>query len=91
MCKHGRPEDADTSTLRFILYGGHPTTKQQHIHIKNCFPDTIAFNAIGQTEASGCTLTFDPTSEKDVKLNQKSPDSVGTPVPGYSYKVWYNL
>lgn len=90
MCKNGRPKGADTSSLRLVCYGGAPTTKEQNIHFKSCFPNAAVHNCIGITEASGLVITFNPSNPRDLELMEKNPDSVGRTIPGYLYKVMYN-
>lgn len=87
MCKHGRPKEADTSTLHSVAYGGCVTTNEQHLLIKRCLPEAIVYNGYGQTEAAGYLLVFNLTNPDHVKLFGKYPDSVGKPLSGYSYKV----
>lgn len=87
MCKHGRPKEADTSTLYCFEYAGCIITDEQNLHIQRCLPETLVLNGYGQTEAVGFVLTFNPTNQKHLKLLERYPNSAGKPVSGYSYKV----
>ncbi|KAF2885986.1 hypothetical protein ILUMI_20188 [Ignelater luminosus] len=87
MRKTGRPKEADTSTLRTVRYGGAPTSKEQNIHFRSCFPNVVMQNVLGLTETSGIVITFDPSNLKDLELMGKNPHSIGRTLPGYSYKI----
>ncbi|KAF2885985.1 hypothetical protein ILUMI_20187 [Ignelater luminosus] len=87
MCKNGRPEEADISSLRIVVYGGAPTTKEQNIYFQSCFPEAVMQYGYGQTEATGTIITFDPMDPRDLKLMKEKPASVGRPIPGYLYKI----
>lgn len=70
-----------------VVYGGAPTTKEQNIYFKSCFPEAVMQYGYGQTEASGTVLTFDPSDPRDLTSMREKPASVGKAVPGYLYKV----
>ncbi|KAF2887117.1 hypothetical protein ILUMI_19056 [Ignelater luminosus] len=90
ICRDGRPADADISALLLVLLPGGPLTTEQILHIRECFdfPNTLVFNTYGQTEMNTHTLRFDVLrNPNNMKFLIEKPQSVGRPIPGYSYKI----
>lgn len=87
MCKCGRPEGIDTSSLLEVVTGGSAITVTQIKVFRDLLPGTHVNQGYGQTEISGFISMFKTNSKKDVALSYLKPDSCGRPMPYISYKV----
>lgn len=87
MCKCGRPEGIDTSSLLEVVTGGSALTKTQMAVFRDLLPGTHVNQAYGQTEVAGIITTFKTHNRKDVVLSYLRPHSCGRPVRSMFYKV----
>lgn len=87
MMKAGRPEVLDTTSLRTLTTAGDTVSTPVLNKLREFLPGTSVYQSYGLSEASGAVSLFKPNETKDSLLLFHKPDSVGTPVPGLSYKV----
>jgi acyl-CoA synthetase (AMP-forming)/AMP-acid ligase II len=66
---------ADVSSVRWVAYGGAPTSEKMVRRIKAAFPGALVGNGFGLTETSSLT-SFLPDED-----SVTHPDSVGYPMP----------
>ncbi|KAF5286071.1 hypothetical protein FQR65_LT12957 [Abscondita terminalis] len=84
MCKQGVPKNLNADSLRYLEVGGDFAQKYQVLELKKMFPNTTVRLVYGLTEI---LTIFEASDPKDSKILSEKPMSVGTGVPGYSYKV----
>ncbi|RZB38699.1 4-coumarate--CoA ligase 1-like, partial [Asbolus verrucosus] len=87
MCKAGRPEDIDTSSLLTMLTGGGIFTEKLLLILRDLLPGTYISQAYGQTEVAGVLTCFKLNDVKDSLLLHYKPSSCGRPIKGISYKI----
>ncbi|KAF5278815.1 hypothetical protein FQR65_LT03503 [Abscondita terminalis] len=84
MCKQAKPEHVDTSSLRHLEVGADFARKNQMLEWKKIFPKTTVRLVYGLTEL---LTIFEASDPKDDEIMDQKLMSVGTPIPGYSYKI----
>lgn len=88
IAKNGIPKDVDISSLKMLLFGGSPFSKEQMEDLRTLLPAVTVLTGYGQTELSGVATGF------SIKLTQtnwegilKRPTTCGHPIHGYFVKV----
>lgn len=87
MIKVGCHEMLDTISLRTLLTGGDALLEPYYKGLRDLLPSTIIYQNYGQSEVAGIVTIFKTKDPKERLLLSNKPNSSGTPVPGFSYKV----
>lgn len=87
MCRVGRPDNLDTTSLLCLAIGGGILTEMYLNSLKDYLPGTFVTQIYGQTEVAGIITTFNMFSVQDALLLYRKPRSCGRPIRGISYKV----
>lgn len=87
MIQNGKPDDVSVDSLKGVLVGGGPMSKEQVDLIRKYIPNAKIAQGYGLTEISGAALMFNMGNEEHQELYTKKPGSVGKPISGFSYKV----
>jgi long-chain acyl-CoA synthetase len=72
--------ERDTSSLRYLLYGGSPATEATLTQFGDVFDVQDLFNYYGQTEVTGLSVSFDADTER-------RPGLLGKPVHAVEHRV----
>lgn len=78
-------EGYDTSTLTTFMTGGSTTYPKQFLAYIKIFPNAELIHGYGMTETGGLVVKPYSLDLKDVRSLKKP--CVGTPIPGFRYKV----
>lgn len=87
MVESGRPKSVRATSLSVIITGGAMVTTNLLQKLRKLLPGKYIFQAYGQTEVIGYITLFKVRDEKEVQMLNEKSQSVGTPVPGFTYKV----
>lgn len=87
MCKAGRPDNLDTTSLLCLATGGGNLSETYLNALKDYLPGTFLTQMYGQTEMAGTITAYDMCSVRDAILLHQKPTSCGRPIKGISYKV----
>lgn len=80
-------EGYDTSSITTFMTGGSTTYPKQFLAYTKIFPKAELIQGYGMTETGGQVLKPYTLDFEDVKTLKKP--CVGTPIPGFRYKVIY--
>lgn len=87
MARNKPKEPVDISSISCVRFGGSSISKEQIIWIRNVFKNVLIKQACGQTEISGSYCNSNVKNEKDLKMIEDKPDSIGRAIKGFTYKV----
>ncbi|KAB0792095.1 hypothetical protein PPYR_14056 [Photinus pyralis] len=82
-----RPEGLDTTSLDVLVLTGGTISNEQLARVNGLFPGTKISNVYGQSEVAGYLTQFRLANLDDVERCGKKFASVGTGLPGCSYKI----
>ncbi|KAF2887070.1 hypothetical protein ILUMI_19104, partial [Ignelater luminosus] len=87
MCIQDRPKHFRSDSLKDVIMGGGPMSREQVLKVQRAFPNTRVVLGYGQTEVAGFITCFKPNNSKEIMGIPSKPTSSGGGVPGLTYKV----
>ncbi|KAK4873445.1 hypothetical protein RN001_015474 [Aquatica leii] len=87
MCKMGRPKDLSLDHLKYLIISGNVLNESQLKMIKKLFGEAHVLYVYAQSEIPNPLTIFKPKLESEQKLMEAKITSVGTGIPGISYKI----
>ncbi|KAK4873444.1 hypothetical protein RN001_015473 [Aquatica leii] len=87
MCKMGRPKGLSLDYLKYLMIAGNILSESQLRTIRELFREASVLYVYGQSEVPHVLTAFKPKLENERKLMETKITSVGTGIPGISYKI----
>lgn len=87
MLRVGRPDGLDTTSLWSVMVVGGPLSESYILELRDLLPGAFTLLVYGQSEIGGVLTVFKTNKVKESLMLHYKPNSVGTPMYGFDFKV----